>query len=94
MYFSELGEYVGSLGTDLSKLDISTEMDEAGHLIVVSTKETYVYRDEEEADTKVDEARKNAGFMEAKKKFKQGKVNKNGEITKPDTWTVVVKLAQ
>ena len=92
MYLTDLENYVANLGAYLTKCDISTDVDEAGHRIVVATKETYVYEDEDDADKKINEARQDLGFMEAKKKFKQGKINKNGEITKPDTYTVVIKL--
>lgn len=93
MYFTDLPEYVGGLSGNLTKLDIATEMDEAAKLCVVSTKETYVFEDEDEADKMINEARQDCGFMEAKKKFKQGKINKNGEIVRPDAYTVVIKLA-
>lgn len=92
MYLEDLMEYRNSLDMYLTKMSVDTEIDEAGHTVVVTTKETYVYLDEDDADRKINEARQDAGFMEAKKKFKQGKINKNGEITKPDTFTVVIKL--
>ncbi len=92
MYLEELVQYRQSLDMYLTKMSVDTEVDEAGHTIVVCTKETYVYEDEDDADKKINEARQDAGFLEAKKKFKQGKVNKNGEITRPDTFTVVIKL--
>lgn len=93
MYFTDLAEYVDGLDTFLSKFEVKSEMNEAGKLMVTETKETYVYDDEDDADKKINEARQDIGFLEAKKKFKQGKVNKNGEITRPDTWTVVIKLS-
>lgn len=92
MYLEDLMKYRNSLDMYLTKMSVDTEIDEAGHTVVVTTKETYVYLDEDDADRKINEARQDAGFMEAKKKFKQGKINKNGEITKPDTFTVVIKL--
>lgn len=92
MYLEELLDYRLSLGADLTKMSADIEIDESGRSIVMTTKETYVYLDEDDADKKINEARQDAGFMEAKKKFKQGKINKNGEITKPDTYTVVIKL--
>lgn len=93
MYFTDLAEYVGGLDTFLDKLEVKSAMDESGKLIVLETKETYIYEDEGDADKKINEARQDIGFLEAKKKFKQGKANKNGEITRPDTWTVVIKLS-
>lgn len=93
MYFTDLAEYVGGLESFLDKFEVKSAMNEAGKLMVIETKETYIYDDEDDADKKINEARQDAGFLEAKKKFKQGKVNKNGEITRPDTWTVVIKLS-
>ena len=93
MYFTDLAEYVGGLDSFLDKIEVKSAMNEAGKLMVIETKETYIYDDEDDADKKINEARQDAGFLEAKKKFKQGKVNKNGEITRPDTWTVVIKLS-
>ncbi len=93
MYLEELLTYREGLDSCLTKLDIATEVDETGRTVVMTTKETYVFEDEEDADKMVDDARRDVGFMEAKKKFKQGKINKNGEIVRPDTYTVVIKLA-
>ncbi len=93
MRLEDLPQYRMELGESLTKFEMKAEDDEMGHMLVVETKETYVYLDEEDADTKIDEARQDAGFLSATKKFKQGKVNKAGEITKPDTYTVVIKLS-
>lgn len=92
MYLEELLEYRQGLDMHLTKLSADMEVDESTHTIVVTTKETYVFEDEEDADKIIDEARQDPGFLEAKKKFKQGKINKNGEIVRPDTFTVVIKL--
>ena len=92
MYLEDIINYRNELDMYLSKLDFKTEVDEAGKTIVVETKETYIYNDEEDADKKINDARQDVGFAAATKKFKQGKVNKNGEIVKPDSWTVVIKL--
>lgn len=93
MYFTELPEYVGTLDYALDKFEVKCAKDESGKLVVLETKETYVFDDEGAADRKVDESRQNMGFLETKKKYKAGKVNKNGEITRPETWTVVTKLS-
>ena len=93
MYLEELLAYREGLDSCLTKLDIATEVDETGRTVVMTTKETYVFEDEEDADKMVCDARRDVGFMEAKKKFKLGKINKNGEIVRPDTYTVVIKLA-
>lgn len=92
MFLEEISTYCNSLNACLTKLDISTEVDEASHMIVMTTKETYVFDDEADADRLIDEARQNPGYMESKKKFKQGKINKNGEIVRPDQFIVVIKL--
>lgn len=93
MYLEELQSYRDGLDTCLTKMAVELEVDETGRTVVMTTKETYVFEDEGDADRKVDEARQDYGFMEAKKKFKQGKINKNGEIVRPDSYTVVIKLS-
>ena len=45
-----------------------------------------------EADEIINDRRQIDGFEAASKKFKAGKMNKAGEVVKPDTWTVVIKL--
>lgn len=92
MRLEDLAQYRIELGDSLTKLEVKAEDDEMGHMLVMETKETYVFLDEDDADRKVDEARQDPGFLAATKKFKQGKVNKAGEITKPDTYTVTIKL--
>lgn len=92
MRLEDLAAYRMELGDSLKKFEAKAEDDELGHMLVVETKETYIYLDEEDADKKIDEARQDAGFLGATKKFKQGKVNKAGEITRPDQYTVVIKL--
>ena len=91
MTLENLNQYASEL-ENLIKLEVKTEDDTLGHLVVTETKETYLYEDEESADMKINEARQNALFASATKKYKAGKVNKSGEITKPETWTVVIKL--
>ena len=41
----------------------------------------------------VDNVRCDPQFIGVEKKFKRGKVNKAGDVVKPDTWIVVAKLA-
>lgn len=91
MTLENLPEYAAGL-VNLTKLEVKTEDDTMGHLVVTETKETYVYEDEGEADAKINDARQNPMFAAATKKYKAGKVNKSGEIVKPETWTVVIKL--
>ena len=91
MRLEDLSGYVAQLD-NLTKFEVKTEDDTVGHLIVTETKETYVYEDEQDADSKINDARQNPLFASATKKFKQGKINKSGEIVRPETWTVVIKL--
>ena len=91
MRLEDLSGYVAQLD-NLTKFEVKTEDDTMGHLVVTETKETYVYEDEQDADNKINDARQNPLFASATKKFKQGKINKSGEIIRPETWTVVIKL--
>lgn len=91
MRLEDLSGYVAQLD-NLTKFEVKTEDDTVGHLIVTETKETYIYEDEQDADSKINDARQNPLFASATKKYKQGKINKSGEIVKPETWTVVIKL--
>ncbi len=91
MRLEDLSSYVAQLD-NLTKFEVKTEDDTVGHLVVTETKETYVYEDEQDADNKINDARQNPLFASATKKFKQGKINKSGEIVRPETWTVVIKL--
>ena len=86
-------DYVDGL-ENLKKIEITIEDDEemSGSFYVVKTKETYVYEDEADADVKVDAVRRDIGFAGVEKKYKQGKMNKAGEVVRPETWTVVAKL--
>lgn len=92
MRLEDLAQYRIELGDALTKFKVTCEDDTVGHMLVTLTEETYVYVDEDDADRKINEARQDAGFAGATKKYKQGKINKAGEITKPETWTVVIKL--
>lgn len=92
MRIEDLSTYSQALGINLSKIEMKAEDDTCGHMVVIETKETYVYEDESDADEKVNEARQNPLFASATKKYKAGKVNKSGEIVRPETWTVVIKL--
>lgn len=91
MLLKDFTEYVNSL-EELTKIEPKIEMGEDGEFYVVSTKETYVFYEEVEADNKIDAAHDNQGYESSSKKFKQGKINKNGEVTRPDQYTVVIKL--
>lgn len=92
MRIEDLSVYAQSLGINLSKIEMKAEDDTCGHMVVIETKETYVYEEEQDADEKVNEARQNPLFAAATKKYKAGKINKSGEIVRPETWTVVIKL--
>ncbi len=93
MRYTEIKDYVDSL-ENLRKIEFTIEDDEemSGGFYVVKTKETYVFEDEADADIKVDDARRDPGFAGVEKKYKAGKMNKAGDVVRPETWTVVVKL--
>ena len=91
MRLEELLDYVKELGNSLTKIEVKIAAQD-GAYFVDETKETFVYEDEEDADEKVDEARQNKGFKGVDKKDKEAKYNKDGEMTKPESHTVVVKL--
>ena len=93
MRYENIKEYIDSL-ENLRKIEFTIEDDEemSGSFYVVKTKETYVYEDESNADAKVDAVRRDIGFAGVEKKYKAGKMNKAGEVTKPETWIVVAKL--
>ena len=93
MLLTNINDYVAGK-QNLTKIDVVSEVDEYNTgFYVTKTKETYVYGSEDEADAKINEVRQEPTFVGAEKKFKAGKMNKAGEVTKPETWTVVVKLA-
>lgn len=94
MKYEELDNYIEERKEkDLTKIEITLESDvETGQFYVVKTKETFVYGDEESADEIINEARQKPGFAGCDKKYKAGKVNKAGEMVKPETYTAIVKL--
>ena len=89
-----LEDLAGDVATlsNLTKFEVKSEDDTMGHLIVTETKETFVFEDEADADEKIKDATANSLCLAHTKKYKQGKINKSGEIVKPETWTVVIKL--
>lgn len=93
MKYTDIKDYVDGL-ENLKKIEITIEDDEemSGSFYVVKTKETYVYEDEADADVKVDAVRRDIGFAGVEKTYKAGKMNRAGEVTKPETWVVKVKL--
>ena len=93
MRLSDVNQYVVNKA-NLTKIEVAVETDEyATDFYVTKTKETYVFGSEDEADAKINEVRQDSTFVGAEKKYKAGKMNKAGEVTKPETWTVVVKLS-
>ena len=91
MRLEDLAGYVATL-SNLTKFEVKSEDDTMGHLIVTETKETFIFEDEADADEKIKDATANPLCLAHTKKYKQGKINKSGEIVKPETWTVVIKL--
>lgn len=98
MIFDTLPEYVKKAAEKgLVRIEPVIEADTANQdfeaFFVTKTKETYWLGSEEEADNLIDEARKNPNFVGCDKKFKAGKINKQGEQLKPDVWVVSIKLS-
>ena len=94
MYIEDLQNYTDErINNGLTKFEVKTESDEMGHLIVVKTKEEYVFLSEDEADDLINEARQDRLFLSAKKKFKEGKISKKTqEIVTPESWHVILEL--
>lgn len=93
MRIEDIKEYVDARPA-LTKIEVTSEIDEFNNgFVVTKTKETYVFEDESDADKMVDELRLNPNFLGVDKKYKAGKMNKAGDIVKPETRTVVGKLA-
>ena len=92
MRIEDIKEYVDARPA-LTKIEVTTELSaDVTYFIVTKTKETYVFEDESEADRMVDDVRRNPGFLGVDKKYKAGKMNKAGDVVKPETWTVVAKI--
>ena len=93
MRIEDIKEYVDARPA-LTKIEVVTELGaDVTYFLVTKTKETYVFEDESEADKMVDEIRRNPQFIGVEKKYKAGKMNKSGDLVKPETRTVVGKLA-
>ena len=92
MRIEDIKEYVDARPA-LTKIEVTSEIDEFNNgFNVTKTKETYVFEDESEADRMVDDVRRNPGFLGVDKKYKAGKMNKAGDVVKPETRTVVAKI--
>ena len=76
----------------LIKCEPKAELDETGRFYITAIKDTYAVETEAEADALINNARQDENFAGCDRKFKPGKMNKAGEITRPDTWTVVIKM--
>lgn len=93
MRYEELDNYIAERKQEgLAKIEITLEGAEDGDFYVVKTKETFIFGEEEDADAIINNARTKSGFAGCDKKYKAGKINKAGEIVKPETYTAVVKL--
>ena len=92
MRIEDIKEYVDARPA-LTKIEVTSEIDAFNNgFNVTKTKETYVFEDESEADRMVDDVRRNPGFLGVDKKYKAGKMNKAGDVVKPETRTVVAKI--
>ena len=92
MVIADIKNYIEVRPT-LTKLEVTAEVDDTGCFSVSKTKETYSFEDELDANKMVDEIRRDPQFIGVEKKFKKGKVNKAGDVVKPDVWLVVAKLS-
>ena len=94
MLSKDLEAYIKSDSrAELVKIEPKIEVsEETTDYYVTFTKETYHFYDEESADAKISAARTDVGFAGCDKKFKPGKTNKAGDVTRPDIWQVVIKL--
>ena len=92
MVIEDIKNYIEVRPT-LTKLEVTAEVDDTGCFSVSKTKETYSFEDELDANRRVDESRREPQFIGVEKKFKKGKVNKAGDVVKPDVWLVVAKLS-
>lgn len=92
MRIEEIKDYVDARPA-LTKIEITTELGvDVAHFVVTRTKETYVFENEQSADKMVDEVRRDPMFLGVDKKYKAGKLNKAGDVVRPETWIVVAKL--
>lgn len=92
MLLTNINDYVAGK-QNLTKIEVVSEVDEySTGFYVIKTKETYVFGSEDEADAKINEARQSSSFESAKKTYKAGKINRAGEIVKPETYVVVIVL--
>ena len=94
MLLKDLQNYVSDDSrAELVKIEPTIELGEVGdEFYITKTKETYHFYTEAAADMKINAAREDRGFAGCSKDFKAGKVNKAGEVTRPDIWKVVLKL--
>lgn len=94
MTVKDLNDYIADLKSKgLTKIDFSVEInpDDIDNDFVTKTKETYTLETESDADELIEAAGQTSTCVGHDKKFKQGKVNKQGEITRPDCYIVVLK---
>lgn len=92
MFVTELEAYIKER-PQLIKMSVDLEISEdCTGFIVSKTKETYSFEDETEADTMVNDIRQDIGFLGVEKKYKAGKLNKAGDVVRPETWQVVAKI--
>ncbi len=76
----------------LTKCEPKAESDEKGVFYITAIKYTYVVYSDAEADALINSARQDEHFEGCSKKYKEGKMNKAGELVRPETYTVVIKM--
>ena len=76
----------------LTKLSAEfTVSDADSNVYITKTKETYELESEGDADKLIEEATHDNSCVGHDKKFKQGKVNKQGDEIRPDRFIVTIK---
>lgn len=92
MRVNNLEDFISEAASNgLTKITVDIIIDGDLHT-VDKTKETYVYYDEDAANEMVDSIRATDGFIGVELKEKEAKYNKDGDETKPATYTVVAKV--
>lgn len=93
MKLDELQDYrTDRRNSGLTKLSADfTVSDTDGNIYITKRKETYELESEGDADKLIEAATHDNSCVGHDKKFKQGKVNKQGEEVRPDRFVVRIK---
>lgn len=94
MTVNDLNKYIAdctSKGMVKIDLTVDTLSGDSDNQYVIKTKETYHVLTEGEADQLIEDATQDRACAGHTKKFKQGKADKNGNMTRPDMYIVEIK---